>query len=213
MFSGSDEIVEMLLEHGAKCGIVEAAALGKLDIIKKLLSEDPTLIEKRSNFGFSGKGGTPLYWAVSRGRTNVVEYLLKNKADANARHDDASFNRTPLLLAIGRANMDMVKLLLANGADAKAADSIGWTGLHYIANAGPKYGIVPKDPKPLDWTASQSQLDIAQLLLDHGADINAKDGLNRTPLRAALNPSGAVQNFADFLRKRGGKEDWPKPGL
>jgi ankyrin repeat protein len=177
-----------------------------LDIVKKLLVENPELIETNCSFGFSAPGGTPLYWAVSRGQSNIVAYLLKSKAKTSAR-GGGDFKRTPLLVAVNNGDLDMVKLLLANGADAKAADSMGWTGLHCIANAGPKYGIVPKDPKPLNWTASQSQLDIAQLLLDHGANINAKDGLNETPLRAALNPGGAVQNFADFLRKKGGKED------
>jgi cytohesin len=207
MFTGwkQDELVDLLLKHGAKCGIVEAAALGKLEIVKKLVKDDPPSIEETCNFGFPKEDATALYWASARGRREVVDFLLEKKAKKEIHV--GQFQYTPMLIAIFYEKREVVKSLLDGGADPKAKDSLGRTGLHILADSGPKYGVNPgPNPKPLNWSASQNQLTIAQMLLEKGADVNAKDNLGRTPLKAALNPGGSVQNLADLFRKNGGQE-------
>ena len=60
-----------------------------------------------------------------------------------------------------------------------------------------------------DWTALHSAaacnaLEVASLLLTHGADVNAKDGIDRTALHWAA-MKGHTE-MADLLRRHGGKE-------
>ena len=207
MFTGykHDELVRLLLKHGAKCGIVEAAALGQLEIVKKFVKDNPSSIEKTCNFGFSKEDATALHWAAARGQREVVDFLLENKGKTEIHV--GQFQYTPLLIAVFYGKKDVVKSLLENGVEPNAKDALGRTGLHLLADAGPRYGINPgSNPKPLNWVASQDQLEIAQVLLEKGADVNANDNSNRTPLKVALNPGGSVPNLSELLRKHGGHE-------
>ena len=62
-----------------------------------------------------------------------------------------------------------------------AKDSSGWTALHYAADKG--------------------SVDIANLLLDEGSNVNAKDEAKRTPLHLAANGGDAA--MVALLIKRG----------
>ena len=61
---------------------------------------------------------------------------------------------------------------------------MGWTALHYASG----YGFV----------------ELVEPLLERGADVNARDGEERTPLRVAVEEG---QNEIDeMLRRRGARE-------
>ena len=101
----------------------------------------------------------------TRGQKNMVELLLANKAEVNAR---GSHGETPLHLATIKGQKDVVELLLANNARINARDNSNWTPLHCAAADGQK--------------------DVAELLLAKGADINARNSDGVAPLHlAALN--------------------------
>jgi ankyrin repeat protein len=74
----------------AICGeIHDAASIGDLTRVKALLQSDPDLaFSKDSRFGL-----TPLHVAAFSGHRDVVELLLTNKADVNAKDKDG---HTPL---------------------------------------------------------------------------------------------------------------------
>ena len=57
----------------------------------------------------------------------VVEALLKNKADPNAMD---GIGRTPLQLAATAGQVEVVEALLKNNADPNAMDQYGSTPLH-----------------------------------------------------------------------------------
>ena len=59
-------------------------------------------------------GSTPLHWACYSGAYEVVNYLLKLKADINARDKE---NITPLYLAAANNKENIVRLLLMHGVD------------------------------------------------------------------------------------------------
>ncbi len=57
---------------------------------------------------------------------------------------------------------------------------------------------------PLHEVAGGGRIEFAKLLLDHGADINARGDDGKTPLTVAL--EGRQAEMANFLRSRGGTQ-------
>ena len=71
---------------------------------------------------------TPLHWACMKGRGDIVQLLLDNKADVNARND---WRQTPLHRSVWRNNAETISLLVARGADIEAKTNDGETPLTY----------------------------------------------------------------------------------
>jgi hypothetical protein len=101
----------------------------------------------------------PLTLAVRRDDQELVEVLLKYGADIQ--------RESPLCTAAACSSLSTVKLLLAAGADVHDRNESGRTALHEI--------ILRKEKRLLGLRE-----DIAIALLDAGARINAKDGVDRT---------------------------------
>jgi len=76
-------------------------------------------------------------------------------------------SRRELLKAVGVSDMKTAKALLEQGADPTERDPDGSTALHYMASR-----------QPFDETAA--------LLIEHGADLNAKNLMGYTPLMKAV---------------------------
>ena len=72
-----------------------------------------------------GRTRTPLHWASQHGHVEVVQTLIDNGANVNARD---VFGRTPLHLAVGHPAI--IALLLEAGANVDARDSLSNTPLH-----------------------------------------------------------------------------------
>lgn len=132
--------------------LVEAALFGDTDKVKTLLeSKKYTANEKDLN------DTTALMWAARDGRTETVELLLNAGADVNAAKDN--WGGTALIYAVKYGRIDITKLLLSKGAtDINEA---------FVYACG---GEAEEDV----------QLEIANLLLDAGADVDAKDKKDRT---------------------------------
>lgn len=166
----------------AFCGeIHDAARDGDLGKIKALLKNNPDLVFRKDDMGM-----TPLLWAAANDHKEVVEFLLANKAEINAKENnfigpaalaaalgqpnfksDAKENRglTPLGAAAVFGHRDIAELLLANKADVNAKDNEGMTPLH--------------------WAVALYHKDVAAVLLSHGADVNARDSEGTAPLHWA----------------------------
>lgn len=120
------------------------------------------LIQHKADLELADRNGwTPLYRAADKGFNSVVQVLLAHGADPNARAKDGA---TPLHTAMGQRAI--IDALIARKANVNAAEDDGTTPLHIAAARG------------LD--------SIAQLLIEHGAQVDAKDKLNKTPLARAV---------------------------
>ncbi len=141
----STRLAEMLFEAGAKVD-----ALGSDDgnlpgwtplhiaVFHKNANLVALLLEKGADPNLpvapSGNEGTALNMAISGGGAELVELLLKHKADVNARDRNGN---TPLVRAMRERNERLVDLLLSKGADPNALDAYGFPPLHVALGAQP----------------------------------------------------------------------------
>jgi len=172
--------------------IHDAALAGKLDAVKTLVEADPSLMRLKD-----GGGNTPLHAAAQGGSASVAAYLIEKGAEVGATNASGD---TPLHIAIFNGKYEVVVLLIDKGADLKKANAIGRTPLHHAARYGRKASVelllskgVPVDPRdnfqrtPLNLlTLMTEYADVARLLIQHGADINATDSNGTMPLEHAV---------------------------
>jgi cytohesin len=205
--AGDAERVRELLKKGADPNAKNergwtplhlAAFWGRVDVVKLLLEHgvDPNVQDEN--------GGTPLHVAAIRGHVDVARLLLQYGVDPNVQDERG---RTPLHVAAIRGRVDVVRFLLEHGANPNARDKDSMTPLHLMSEYYEflslliRYGDMDEilkygKPPPPRWVPFH--VEVAKLLLEHGADLNAKNEGGWTPLHlAALN--GRVDIVATLL--------------
>ena len=116
-------------------------------------------------------GLTPLLYAVRQGYIESTEALLKAGADVN--HVSAGDRTSPLLMAIINGHFDVAKILLERGADPNAQSEQGVSPLYGVLNIE----WAPKALYPQPQAHKQQKLnylDLMTMLIDKGADVNAR---------------------------------------
>jgi hypothetical protein len=131
--------------------LIRACRKGHLEVVELLLERGA------SHQITDSSSGTPLHIACASGHSSVARRLLQVDTDVNHQCTDGS---TPLLAAAASAHVDCVRALLEHGAAPDVPDSSGWTALRCVA--GRHKGSI------------QRSVDIARLLLAHGADIDMR---------------------------------------
>jgi ankyrin repeat protein len=175
------EMVKLLIERGLKSPPIHLAAFyGDLQKLKDCLN-DGTKVDEPDEAGW-----TPLHCAVCGDLMHVVKFLLGNRANVNARTRNGW---TPLAFIWP---VEMAELLIDNGADVKIASQWGTTALHRAVNRDNHRG----------------DKALIELLLRHGADVNAKAGSistgweGWTPLHVACR--NGARDIVELLVARGG---------
>ena len=194
--TGKVDAMRALLAHGARVNAKEtwkqqttlmwAAHEGNTDAVKLLL-EVGANVNDRSIFGW-----TPLLFAARQGQIGTIEALLAGGANINETLPDGT---SALITAVQGLNYEAAAVLLQNGIDPNVSGQ-GWTALHQIAwSRRPQRGQNNPGQKPL---GDLSSLDLAKTLVEHGADVNARE--TREPNsdmegRNSLNRYGATPFF------------------
>jgi ankyrin repeat protein/L-ascorbate metabolism protein UlaG (beta-lactamase superfamily) len=153
---------------------------GNIDLIKLLIS-------KGANVNESNESGTSaLYNTTYRGNTEIASLLIDAGAQVNICSREGT---SPLVNAIIQGYNEIAGLLINNNADLNFKDTIlGRTGLHLAAIKG--------------------NSEAAEMMLEKGATVNAKDKKGHTPLYYA--GKYGHKDIADLLISRGGKAKKPE---
>ena len=177
VYSGNQELCDMLLAQGVPLELHEGAALGRLERVKQLVEKAPSQAASYSPDGFpvialtavfghlevaeylfakgadinavatNGTGYNALTGAVAGGHTAIVAWLLENGADPNYRY---GAGYSPLLTAAANGHLGILSILLAGGADLHAKTNDGKTALSFAQERG--------------------HAEVTEFLLSHGAD-------------------------------------------
>jgi hypothetical protein len=168
MQTGHADTIDALRRRGAMLDVFEAAALGYVDELRKVLVGSLELANARRDHC----DATPLH--AARGNLDAARLLIELGADVNAI-DSEQQRLTPLHGRAEHGDVEMVDLLLEHGADVHAASCMG-TPLHCAVGG---FQHAP----PERWR------EVAERLLDFGADVNAGSAAsgdsNWTPLHHA----------------------------
>jgi Ankyrin repeats (3 copies)/Ankyrin repeats (many copies) len=140
-----------------------AAFKGRTEDVQRLFADDDIdCIEQR---GGDDKC-TPIFAAASEGHYDVVLFLIKKGAIVDSTTETGG---TPLSEACDGGWYEIIELLLAHGANASHALKGGMTILHRVLQDG-----------------DVNYMLLVKMLVNAGADINAKSDTNDTPLHMAV---------------------------
>mgnify|MGYP003706019299 CR=1 FL=1 len=195
--SGDLESVASLMNEGAKCkdssivripqmALNAACGYGHLDVVKYLLENDADI---------SCEDATYFCYAVEEGFTDVVKYLIEQGVTVDAN------GGVPLRVATVNQNLELVQILLQAGANPNTGDEvlhalfctayadvtknpsslsrrIEIAGM--LINAGADINEIIEfehfeervELSPLAFACRNGESEIAQFLLDNGADVN-----------------------------------------
>lgn len=142
-YHGRQEIVAVLLASGMRLYPAEAAAVGDLARVQRILAAWPAAIDHRSSDGF-----TPLQLACFFGHDETGIYLIEQGADVNAVAGNP-MQIQALHAAVAGRRPRLVQRLIAGGADVNARQQDNFT--------------------PLMAARQNQDMEIAQMLLDAGA--------------------------------------------
>jgi len=186
--------------------ILQAVRDGDVSAVKRLLSDDPRLLRAADDHL-----KTPLHWAAEHDRHDVAKMLLDAGADLEAT---TSWGATPLDWAATMGSTKVADLLQARGAQGMnlvAAASLGKLDLvRMFLDSGTHLASLTRRAVPAEpndhWVADSARMKgdvisdafygacrnghtaVAALLLERGANVNAKGVFGGTALHwAAIN--------------------------
>lgn len=142
----------------------------------------------------NGDGQTLLSIAMQFKRLEVIKLLLLHGADPNGALNGPRDNRTPLQYAAQNGDLGLAAALIQAHADVDAKGPSGLTAVHFAI--GQEEG-------------DAVHLDMLHVLLDGGADPNARDAYGASPMdRATLH--GSTDAVA-ILLAHGARLNEPNP--
>jgi len=163
--------------------------------VRALLAVKPSIdINQRT-----ADGTTALHWAIYHNDSALVDALVAAGADVNAKND---YGATPMSEAAVVGNPQVIRKLLDKRADVESPNGDGQTALMIIARTSnveaAKLLIARRanvnaveqwrGQTPLMWAAAEAQPAMVKLLIQHGADIEARSTVNNWSRQVTSEP-------------------------
>ena len=168
------DIAKTIADAVGSIDIFEAAALGRVDRIKQLLRDDPSLTSAYAPDGFP-----PVGLAAFFGHLEAVKALIAAGADIHAAARNG-LKVQAIHAAVASKNLDIVRTVLEAGADPNAAQQQGFRPMHESGSSGSR--------------------ELAELLMKYGGDPMLKNDDGKSTPTFAREKGHA--EFADWLEKR-----------
>ncbi len=199
--------------------LARAAFDGNLSLVKKMLAQNPALLNKPVNLC------SPISFAAWHGKVEVARYLLEKGAKLTAEDPD----KAPLSKAAAAQNIEIIDMLLAKGADPKFGCPLYWASnnpavFRHLVEKGADIHALGINKESLLWdTVAELNMDNTRFLLEHGMDVN-KGQFGCPPLNNIARftfedtPTEKVLNMARFLLGKGADpnladESWHRSAL
>jgi uncharacterized protein len=175
------EVIRVLVEHGA-----DADARGLTHDWERKVTAEPRIKIMQTG------GFTPMLYAARQGCIECLEALVDGGANINLPDP---YGMTPLVLALFNRHFDAAAALIERGADVNRWDWWGrgplWMAIELNRIPDSRRGDLPVRDE-------HAGLDIARLLLERGANVNARLR-HQPPLRNEPGDRGFVDGTPDAL--------------
>lgn len=165
-----------------KLGIVNIHALARARLLEKLdleLQANPSRIDEHEPINKA----TVLHIAAESGNLSMVQMLV-TKYDASMTERGGSGKFTALCYAVVQPEDDYTGLPIYPMAEATRTSIVKFLLEH---GASPNISGLVLKIGPMDWAAMNQFQGIIELLVEHGADVNAKNSCGDTCLDSLYN--------------------------
>ena len=191
------ELTDLLLRAGARVTVRTREGVTPLQLAA--INGSAPMIDRLIKSGADPKvpltpsGDTALMMSARTGKTEALRVLLEAGAQVNAR--ESWGGTTALMWAVAEGHAGAARLLLAAGADVNArsayvaaANGRGFEGRTPIANRtdAKSEEFASGWLTPLMFAARDGNVELARILADAGADVNAVAGDGKTALALAI---------------------------
>ena len=198
---------DTLLRNGAQIAAVDAKSVSSLHLAAEAGQVDmiETLLAKGAKpWDFDAEGNQPIHSAVRGGNTFAIEALVTQRTDLDRR---TKSGQTLLHLACLKKDVGVATYLLLT----KLVDINPWaTPISSVFQALSQSKIKGSSLTPLHYACCMRDFEMAVLLLEHNALINAPTPEGATALMMAVEAEDT--NIVNLLLQRGAKVNAKIPG-
>jgi ankyrin repeat protein len=184
--NGQGEAARFFADRGATMNLLEAAGVGRLDVVKTYFDGDGNLTPS----GTKEQMESGFLYACGYGASEVAEFLLDRGVDPGTHNDRG---QTGLHWAMYGPHVDVVRILLRHGAPVNARDAMESTALHW----GLQGWAMTSDARE-----REGYYEVVGLLVSAGADVDLTRFEREQRRRRAVEKVRADARMLDILRLR-----------